>query len=151
MSLNFKDLRVGAFFVLVGLAFGLQAYFHIPIGSPARMGAGFFPILLSSVLTALGLMICLQAFRSAGARVVYVPWRGLLLILLAPIVFGFTVRGLGFAPSVIVTTAIAAFASPGRSLVGAALLAFGLTAFCVLVFIVGAGLPIDLIGPWLSR
>ncbi|MCC7348514.1 MAG: tripartite tricarboxylate transporter TctB family protein [Variibacter sp.] len=152
MSMNLKDLRVGGFFILVGLAFGLQAYFKIPIGTPARMGPGFFPVLLSIVLTGLGLLICLQAFRSAaGERMSYVSLRALVLILGPPILFGFTVRGLGFLPAVAITTALAALAAPGRSLIGVAVLSIGMAVFCTLVFVIGANVPIDLIGPWLGR
>src|SRR5690606_5265200 len=110
MNLDLKDLRAGGFFVLVGLAFGMEAYFRIPIGSPSRMGPGFFPILLSVTLTGLGLLICLSAFRSSSPRLAFVSWRGLLPVLGAPIVFGFTVRGLGFAPAVMLATALTALA-----------------------------------------
>jgi hypothetical protein len=151
MNLNYKELRVGGFFILVGLAFGLEAYFRIPIGSPARMGPGFFPLLLSILLTFLGLLIGLQAWRSTSAPLHYVPWRGLTLIMIAPIVFGFTVRGLGFVPAIVTASALTALASPGRSLTALAALSMGLAAFCTLVFIVAAGLPLDLIGPWLMR
>jgi hypothetical protein len=151
MNVNVKELRVGGFFVLVGLAFGLEAYFKIPIGTPARMGPGFFPILLSIVLTGLGLLICLQTLKPDNAPMNFVSWRGLVLILAAPIVFGFTVRGLGFVPAVTITAALAAMASPRRSLLGVAALSLGLAIFCTVVFIYGAGLPIDLIGPWLHR
>lgn len=151
MNLNFKELRIGGFFILVGLGAGLQAYFNIPIGTPERMGPGFFPVLLSGLLAFFGLLICLQAFRSANVALNYVPWRGLLLIMIAPIVFGYTVRGLGFLPAVALTTALAALASAGRSLAAVAVLSVGVALFCTLVFIVGAGLPLDLIGPWLGH
>lgn len=151
MNLNYKELRVGGFFILVGLAFGLEAYFRIPIGSPARMGPGFFPLLLSTLLTFLGLLIGLQAWRSTGAPLHYVPWRGLALIMVAPIVFGFTVRGLGFVPAIAIATALTALASPGRTLTTIAALSIGLAAFCTALFIFAAGLPLDLVGPWLMR
>jgi hypothetical protein len=150
MNLNFKELRIGGFFLLVGLAFGVEAYLRIPIGSPARMGPGFFPIVLSAILFGLGALICLQGFRSAAAPMNYAPLRGLALVMLAPIVFGYTVRGLGFLPSVAITTALTALASPGRKPIVVAALSIGLAAFCAVVFILGAGIPIDLIGPWLK-
>lgn len=151
MRINVKDLRVGGFFVVVGLAFGLGAYFKIPIGSPARMGPGFFPLLLSIVLTFLGLLICLQTFRAPADPIRFVPWRGLLLLLAAPIAFGTTVRGLGFVPAVMLTSVLAAFASPQHRLEDVVFLAVGMAVFCTFVFIMAAGLPLDLIGPWLRR
>ena len=79
-----------------------------------------------------------------------VPWRGLVLILAAPVVFGLTVRGLGLLPAIALVALISSFASRRMRPVLAAAITVVLTAFCVLVFNVGLGLPIRLIGPWLS-
>ena len=90
-----------------------------------------------------------QAIRFEGEPVGPIAWRGMLFILPAPVLFGLTVRGLGFVPALFVTALIAAFAShrmrPGLAL----LLAGGLTLFATIVFSYALGLPFRRFGPWL--
>ena len=49
--------------------------------------------------------------RVEGEPVGPIAWRGMLFILPAPVLFGLTVRGLGFVPALFLTALIAAFAS----------------------------------------
>ena len=88
------------------------------------------------------MIIVAKAFRKAPEAITGVPWRGAFFILLAPIVFGLTVRGLGLAPAIALVVAISAFASRKATFLLAALLTIGLTLFCVLVFSYGLGLPL---------
>jgi hypothetical protein len=60
------------------------------------------------------------------------------------------VRGLGLLPAIAIVALISSFASRRMKPVLAAGITVVLTVFCVLVFNVGLGLPIRLIGPWLS-
>jgi Tripartite tricarboxylate transporter TctB family len=101
------------------------------------------------LLTGLGAAIVASAFRNLGDAVGRFAWRGMLFILGAPIFFGLTVRGLGFVPSIFVTTLIAALAGLKLKPVYAALLAVAVTIFCTLVFSVALGLPFRRFGPWL--
>ena len=96
-------IGLGAFFAIESL--GLE------IGTAFRMGPGYFPLLLSAALVILGLIILVQATRVEGEPIGLIAWRGMLLILPAPIFFGLTVRGLGFLPSIFLTALIASFAS----------------------------------------
>ena len=104
----------------------------------------------AGILIALGLIILIQATRLKGEPVGPIAWRGALFILPAPIVFGLTVRGIGFVPAVFITALIASFASvmmrPSRGL----LIALAITAFATIVFSYALGLPIRRFGPWLS-
>jgi hypothetical protein len=74
----------------------------------------------------------------------------MMFILPAPIFFGLTVRGLGFVPSIFLTTLVAAMASFKMKVWPAVLLAIGVTVFCTLVFSYALGLPFRRFGPWLS-
>jgi hypothetical protein len=100
----------------------------------------------------IGAAIVVQGLREQALPITMhaVPWRGLVLILIAPILFGVTVRGLGLMPAIAVVALVSAFASRRMGLAMAAAITVLLTLFCVLVFNVGLGLPIRLIGPWLS-
>ena len=64
--------------------------------------------------------------------------------------FGFTLRGLGLAPVLVIVVLASAWASRYRSLRSAIPLALGLSAFCTFLFIRALGLPLPMIGPWLS-
>jgi hypothetical protein len=97
----------------------------------------------------LGIAIAVQSFFTAEEGIGKVPWRGLVLILAAPVLFGITVRGLGLVGAVVLAIVTSTFASQRSGLVLAGLLTLGLTIFCVLVFSYGLGLPIPLRGPWL--
>jgi hypothetical protein len=149
MTANSKDLSAGLLFIAVAALFAAGTM-ELDLGTPLRLGPGAFPLLLAGVLALLGLIIVVQAFRHPTAHVVAVPWRGIALIAVAPVIFGLTVRGLGLVASVALIVAVSAFASQRMSLKLAIALTVGLTVFCGLVFNVGLGLPLRLVGPWLG-
>jgi hypothetical protein len=146
--INHRDLLLGAIFALIGAGFVIASR-GLDMGTPQRMGPGLFPLLLAAVLMLLGIAIAAQSFFTPEESIGKVPWRGLVLILAAPVLFGITVRGLGLIGAVVLAIATSTFASQRSGLVLAALLTLGLTIFCVLVFSYGLGLPIPLRGPWL--
>jgi hypothetical protein len=149
MTANRKGLSAGLLFIAIATLFALGTL-DLDLGTPLKLGPGAFPLLLSGVLALLGLVIVAQAFRAPGTDIVAMPWRGIVLIVVAPIVFGLTVRGLGLAAAIALVVAISAFASRRMSWKLAIALIIGLTIFCVLVFHVGLGLPVRLVGPWLG-
>jgi hypothetical protein len=148
MTFNVKDIGAGLIFIAIGLLFGLGAT-GLDIGTSLRMGPGYFPLVLAGLLVALGLAIVAYGFGHTATGRLVVPWRGLVLILAAPVVFGLTVRGLGLVPAIALVVLISAFASRRMSVPLALALSLGLTVFCVLVFSLGLGLPLRLFGPWL--
>jgi hypothetical protein len=112
------------------------------------MGPGYFPLVLAFVLVLLGAIIIVQAIRVEGEPIEPFAWRGMLFILPAPIFFGLTVRGLGFAPALFLTAFIACFASRKMTVIYAIVLSLLLTAFSIGVFSYGLGLPFERFGPW---
>lgn len=148
-SINRADLAAGLVFVIIGAVFGLTSL-GLDMGTTLRMGPGYFPMLLSVLLIALGGAICFNSFRQMHIAVEPYAWRGMVFILGAPVFFGLTVRGLGFVPSIFLTTLLAAFAGLKLRPLQAALLAVAVTLFCTLVFSVALGLPFRRFGPWLS-
>jgi hypothetical protein len=138
----------GAIFIALGLFFGYQS-FTLEIGTAFRMGPGYFPLFLALILVLLGIVVLIQATRVEGEPIGPIAWRGMLLILPAPIFFGLTVRGLGFLPSIFLTALIASFASTRMKPLAALLLSAGVTLFSYAVFSRGLGLPFQTFGPWL--
>lgn len=149
-TIDRTDAAAGVLFILFGLFFGIQSL-GLEIGTAFRMGPGYFPLVLAVVLMIFGGLILFNAIKAGkdSPDIGAIAWRGLLFILPAPIFFGLTVRGLGFVPSIFVTTLIAGLASlkmrPGYAL----LLAVAVTAFSTLVFSYALGLPFRRFGPWL--
>jgi hypothetical protein len=146
-----RDVLAGAIFIALGLVF-LVGALGLERGTAFRMGPGYFPLVLAGLLVLIGAAIALRALREEELAINMhaVPWRGLVLILGAPVLFGLTVRGLGLLPAIAIVALISSFASRRMKPVLAAGITVVLTVFCVLVFNVGLGLPIRLIGPWLS-
>jgi hypothetical protein len=149
MNANAKDVSAGLLFIAIAALFALGTQ-ELDFGTARKLGPGAFPLLLAGALGLLGLVIVAQAFRNPATHQMVIPWRGILLIVVAPVVFGLTVRGLGLVASIALVVAISAFASQRMSARLAVMLTVGLTLFCVLVFRIGLGLPLKLVGPWLG-
>lgn len=150
-SFDRTDAAAGALFILFALFFGVQSL-GLELGTAFRMGPGFFPLVLAVVLLIFGALILFNAVKAApGAEEPgAIAWRGLMFILPAPVFFGLTVRGMGFVPSIFVTTLIAGLASLKMKPLHALGLALVVTVFSTLVFSYALGLPFRRIGPWLS-
>jgi hypothetical protein len=146
---SFADILAGAIFIAIGLAFVLGSLGY-ELGTPLRMGPGYFPLVTGGVLAVLGLIILVKGLV-AGEVIEFgrIPWRSVILIVAAIVFFGLTVRGLGFVPSVAVTALLTALASYRIRLVTAVAVAAGLTVLSVLIFIVGLQLRLPLFGSWL--
>lgn len=145
-----KDLASAAIFIAIGSYFALEAL-NYELGTPLRMGPGFMPILLGSVLVLLGLAIAVVAFfRSDEGPSQPFAWRGIVLVLGTIIFFGATIRGLGFVPVVFISAFVTAMSSRENNPLGAALIAAALTVLCLVIFVVGLGLMVPWFGPWLS-
>ena len=149
MTINTKDASAGALFIVLGLAFGLNAYLSLDLGTTMRMGPGYFPLLLSGLLVILGVAILLRAFGAPNEAWGAFAWRGLLFISVGPILFGALIQGLGLVPALAIIAFVTSFASQRMSLWLAIALSAGLTLFCVAVFSWGLGSPIRLFGSWM--
>ena len=121
------------------------------------MGSGYVPLVLGGILTLLGLLIGAQAFLGGDehARKLAedrgpVPWWQATLLVASVLFFGATVRGLGLAPALFVTTFLAALAGHRPGVVRALVTAAGLTVLCLVVFVALLQLRLPLLGTWLE-
>lgn len=149
LSFDTTNALCGAILTIVGFFFAWQS-FNLELGTAFRMGPGYFPLLLSIVLTVLGIVILVQSTRIESEPIGAIALRGMFFILPAPVFFGLTVRGLGFVPALFFTALIACFASRRMKPVPAIALSVALTAFSVAVFSYGLGLPFQRFGPWIQ-
>lgn len=146
-----KDLVSGGLFVAFGSYFALEAL-NYDTGTPFRMGPGFMPALLGAILVLLGIAVAATGVGKPDRDQQLAPsWRAIVLILGAIAFFGATIRGLGFVPVVLITAFASAMASRLNAPLFAALLAVGLTVLCTLIFKIGLGLGVPLVGPWLGQ
>jgi hypothetical protein len=147
---SFPDVLAGGIFVVIGGAFVVGSLGY-ELGTPLRMGPGYFPLLVGVIVAALGLAIVLKGLV-AGEVISFgaIPWRAIVAIVSALLFFGFTVEGLGFVPTSAVTALLTTLASSRVRPVRAVLVAAGLTLASTLIFVVGLQLRIPLWGPWLG-
>ena len=138
IDIRSRDLWAGLLIMAIAVLFGATAISY-PMGSPQRLDSGAFPVILSGLLFLLGLIMALVGiFRGGAVGIEQWTWRGLLLIVIPPILFGLFGVAL-----------LSAFASRMARAHVALILAAVLTLFCVGVFVYGLGLPIPLVGRWL--
>lgn len=91
-----KDFYSGLLFMGVGGAFAWAASSY-RIGEAARMGPGYFPLMLGLVLALLGGIITFKALVievEGGDKIGPWAWRPLFFIILANLVFGVLLAGL---------------------------------------------------------
>jgi Tripartite tricarboxylate transporter TctB family len=144
-----KDFFAGILFIIIAAVFASQLR-DLPIGSAFRMGPGYFPMVLTGLLGALGLVILVAGLRAEGEPVSRIPWRGLLLVVLPVVFFGLTLKGLGLVPSLAITVFATTLASVHWNLRVALINTAILTVGGWLIFIKGLGLPISVLGPWVG-
>ena len=145
-----KDLGAGAVFVGLGLAFAITSSTY-EIGTALRMGPGYYPLVLGSALVVLGILIAVKGFVAADSDDIGpVPWKALVLLVAALIFFGYTVRGLGLVPALLVTVLMSALAGHRAKVIPAVVIAACITALSVLIFVITLQLRLPYFGPWLQ-
>lgn len=146
MEQNRKDLASGAIFVGVGLFYGTYTLRTLPIGRALDMGPGYFPIVLSGLVTIIGVCVMVRSFF-VGQETPFgvVPWRGIVMLTLAIVAFGLLLDWIGMLPAVFAATFLASMASKRFNPLKAGVVSIVAAFFCVAVFIYGIKLPIPVI------
>lgn len=140
-----KDFYAGMLFTLAGSAFGWGAFSH-SLGSSARMGPGFFPLLLGGLLALLGGAMMVRAVVRQTDRVEAVgawAWKPLVAIIAANLLFGVALGGLprlnipalGLMVGIVLLTFVASLGGERFNFKETALLAAALAALSYLAFV----------------
>ena len=150
MQLEFsrnKDFWAGVMLIVTGAAAVILARDYA-FGTMLRMGPGYFPSVLGGVLVLFGLYLLAQGLR--GGEMIEGNWslRALIVLPLSLVMFGLLMDHAGFVPALMALIVGSAAAGSEFKLTEALLLAAGLTAFAVLLFVWGLGLPYPLIAGW---
>jgi hypothetical protein len=91
-----KDFFAGLMFTVTGAAFGIGATTYT-VGEGARMGPGYFPLVLGVLLAALGIFVLGESLVVAsedGEKIGAWAWRPLGFIIGANVLFGVLLGGL---------------------------------------------------------
>ena len=118
------------------------------MGTALKMGPAYFPTMLGCLLILIGGISVARSFVKRGTPIGRLAKKGLLLVIAATLLFGFIVRGAGLAVALPLMIVVSASASTRFDWRRTLALALGVTVFCVLIFQVGLGVPLPIVGPW---
>jgi hypothetical protein len=142
---NQRAFTSGLLFVITALAFFLGSR-EYDLGTPAQMGPGFFPSLVSVCLGGAGLFIMLGAVRRGSARQRLEPWNIRLLVWIAGSVtlFAFMLPRFGFVLSLVALLVLASLASHEARWRGIVINTLVLVAIAIGAFVYGIDLQLPL-------
>ena len=144
---NPKDFWTGLIYIFFGSSAILIAR-EYGMGTAVKMGPAYFPTILGGLLLIIGAASVIRSFIVSGVPVSAFAFKGLALVSVSVLVFGFIVRGAGLAVALPLLIVISALASAKFRWRPTLIMAAGLTVFCVLVFLKGLGIPLPILGSW---
>ena len=142
---NSSDLLTALLFLAIGFAALLYSSVYYSLGTPARMGAGFYPTLISVGLIVMGFILLLQAWFDPDEAVGRVDPRIVLFVLAGTFLFGFLIDRAGLLIAAAVLVIAARLADREVKLGETILLAAILMATTTALFRYGLGMPLHLL------
>jgi Tripartite tricarboxylate transporter TctB family len=147
-----RDFWSGLMFIAVGLAFAVGAT-NYSMGSSARPGPGYFPLILSAFMSVLGAVVLFKALTietDDGDPIGAFAWRPLIVIVAAIAFFGLALPRLGMLVTVPILIIITSLAGDEFHWKGVLANAVVLTIGAWAIFIAGLKLTIPLY-PWFAQ
>lgn len=141
-----RDFYSGLMFVITGVVFAVGAT-NYSMGSSARPGAGYFPLLLSVIMAILGAIVLFKSLTietEGGDPIGAISWRPLLVIVVAITVFGVCIDRLGMIVTIPILIVITSLAGDEFSWPGVIVNAIVLTTASWAIFILGLKLTIPM-------
>ena len=138
---NQRAFAAGALFLAVAVFYFVMS-FNYQQGTPARMGPGFFPKMVSIALAAIGVGVLLSSIAPRAAIEKLEQWdlKGLLWITGSVALFGFLLPSFGLVIALFVLVFSSSYASPEFGWKGTLVNAIVLFVFCVGTFVYGINL-----------
>lgn len=136
----------GALFIVVGVG-AIALSLEYKLGTPARMGSGFFPLCLGIILTGLGIILAVQscAAGSIETSLERWEWKPLLTILASVAVFAALLTQFGLLIAIAALVIVASFAAKGFRWTTVAGTAAGLAVLCYVIFVTTLELQIPVL------
>ena len=141
-----RDFFSGLMFIVVGVIFAVGAT-NYSMGTSAKPGAGYFPLILSVIMAILGAIVLFKSLTietEGGDPIGSIAWRPLLVIVVSIAVFGAVLPRLGMFMTIPLLIVMVSFAGDEFSWKGVIGSCIVLTIFSWIVFIWGLGLTIPL-------
>jgi hypothetical protein len=136
-----KDFWAGLMFIGVGGFFMIWALTHYQMGTAVRMGPAYFPAVLGGMLAFLGLLVLIESFSMEGPQVPAFSFRPLVLISVACVIYGYTMKPLGLILATALLVFVSAFGGHEFKWREVTILYLILIVFSILVFVKGLTLP----------
>jgi hypothetical protein len=144
---NAPDIAFGAFLVFLAVV-ALWETRELSVGSAADMGPGYVPRALAWILMGFGLAFAISGVRAAHRALPRFDLRSFLMVLLSLAVFAVLLPKGGLVLATFATLACSTFAISDFRWRESLLFAAILTAFTVLLFVNGLGLPLAVWPRW---
>lgn len=144
---NAPDIAFGAFLILLAIV-ALWETRALAIGTAADMGPGYVPRALAWIIMAFGAVFAAAGLRAAHRAPPRFDLRSFLMVLLSLAVFALLLPKGGLALATFATLACATFAVSDYRWRESLIFSLVLTAFTVLLFVTGLGLPLAIWPRW---
>lgn len=142
-----KDFFCGLMFMAVGVAFAWGASTY-NVGTGARMGPGYFPLMLGILLAVIGAAVTFTSLvveTEGGGKIGKIAWKPLIYIIGSNVVFGILLAGLpnagvpafGLIAGIYALVFISSMAEAGWKVKATFILATVLAVGSYLAFVIG--------------
>jgi len=138
------DLLTGLMFLALG-GFAIAYGWQYPVGSASRMGPGYYPMLASSGLVLIGLVLVIRSFISAREEVGTINVRPLFFVLIGTLAFGLLIERAGLLVAGLSVVFAARLADREFRPVEVTVLAVIMLAFATGLFAYALSLPLRLL------
>jgi putative tricarboxylic transport membrane protein len=142
---NSSDLLTAILFLALGFAALIYGNVHYALGTPSRMGAGFFPTLVSIGLIVMGAILLLQAIFDADEAVGTIDLRVVLFVLAGTFLFGLLIERAGLLAASAALVFAARIADRGFGVTETAMLTAVLFVLTAGLFRYALGMPLHLL------
>lgn len=149
---NPKDFYTGLLFMLFGGAFTWGAT-HYSLGTAAKMGPGYFPLILGGLLLVLGVIVFIRSFTTASedGQVGRIAVKPAVLMFGSIAAFALLLRSAGLIVSIFAIILISSLASSESRIKETLISAIVLCAASLAMFIYGLNLQIPVWPAFIPR
>lgn len=141
-----KDFWAGVVYIAFGVA-AIALAFNYPVGSAGRMGPGYFPRALGTILIALGALLALRALRTRGSPLQFETFKPLIIIIGSVVLFGLAAPKLGLMVATVILIVASSTASDEFRWKEAVIASIFLAIFTYIAFSWGLKLQLP-VWPW---
>jgi putative tricarboxylic transport membrane protein len=119
----------------------------LDLGSARDMGPAYFPLMVSTLLGAIGLIMLLRGLLMPGTDVQHFELRPLFFVLASFVAFGLLIRPAGLVIAIVAQVGIGHFATSEARPLESLLFAIGMAAFSSILFVYLLRIPVSVL-PW---